>query len=193
MTSTRLVCRQADFVPGFAIGALAATEADMFALHLATCAACRGELDALRPVIASFVGWPSDVLRPSASLWERLSERIADDATKPPAASTQAMRSRKPVAWKEAAPGLSYKLLATDVATDRVSMLVRLDPGVEYPPHRHAGREELHLLHGELMIDNQKLVPGDYYCAEDGTVDAHVWSETGCTCVLITSSRDELH
>ena len=74
-----------------------------------------------------------------------------------------------------------------------MSMLVRLDPGVDYPPHRHAGREELHLLHGELMIDDQKLVPGDYYCAEDGTVDARVWSETGCTCVLITSSRDELH
>ena len=192
MTSTRLVCHQADLVPGFAIGALSSTEAEKFAVHLATCAACRGELDTLRPVIASFVGWPSDVLRPSASLWERLSERIANDATKPPVASTQAMRSRKPVAWKEAAPGLSYKLLATDVATDRVSMLVRLDPGVDYPPHRHAGREELHLLHGELMIDDQKLVPGDYYCAERGTVDARVWSETGCTCVLITSSRDEL-
>ena len=29
-------------------------------------------------------------------------------------------------------------------------MLVRLAPGAAYPPHRHAGVEELHLLEGEL-------------------------------------------
>jgi len=28
-------------------------------------------------------------------------------------------------------------------------MLVRLAPGAEYAPHRHAGAEELHLLGGE--------------------------------------------
>jgi hypothetical protein len=74
----------------------------------------------------------------------------------------------------------------------RVSMLVRLQPGVSYPPHRHAGREELHLLHGELWIDDRKLYPGDYYDAEPGTADSRVWSETGCTCVLITSLNDKL-
>ena len=69
-------------------------------------------------------------------------------------------------------------------------MLVRLGPGVDYPPHRHAGVEELHLLHGELVVDDKKLYPGDYYRAEAGSADARVWSETGCTCVLITSTRD---
>ena len=29
-------------------------------------------------------------------------------------------------------------------------MLVRLAPGTDYPPHRHAGVEELHLLDGEI-------------------------------------------
>jgi anti-sigma factor ChrR (cupin superfamily) len=92
--------------------------------------------------------------------------------------------------WIEAAPGISCKLLATDTEKNRVSMLVRLAPGTEYPPHRHAGVEELHLLHGELMIGDRKLYPGDYNRAEAGTVDHRVWSETGCTCVLITSYRD---
>ena len=71
-------------------------------------------------------------------------------------------------------------------------MLVRLAPGAEYPPHEHAGTEELHLLDGELWIDSRKLYPGDYNRAEVGTGDKRVWSETGCTCVLITSTADIL-
>jgi anti-sigma factor ChrR (cupin superfamily) len=71
-------------------------------------------------------------------------------------------------------------------------MLVRLAPGGEYPPHTHAGLEELHLLEGELWIDDRKLYPGNYNRAEPGTGDKRVWSETGCMCVLITSTRDIL-
>ena len=71
-------------------------------------------------------------------------------------------------------------------------MLVRLAPGAEYPPHRHAGIEELYLLHGELTIDDKKLYPGDYNRGEPGTADQRIWSETGCTCVLLTSTRDVL-
>src|SRR5688572_33418484 len=62
--------------------------------------------------------------------------------------------------WELAAPGISCRLLATDAESKRVSMMVRLDPGTDYPPHRHAGREELYLLHGELMIDEKKVCPG---------------------------------
>jgi len=54
---------------------------------------------------------------------------------------------------------------------DRVSMLVRLAPGAAYPPHRHAGIEELYLLDGELMIDDKTLHPGDYNRALPGTGD----------------------
>jgi len=94
--------------------------------------------------------------------------------------------------WEEAAPGISCKLLATDTEKDRVSMLVRLAPGAAYPAHRHAGVEELHLLHGELMVDDKKLYPGDYIRAEAGSADSRVWSETGCTCVLLTSTKDAI-
>jgi anti-sigma factor ChrR (cupin superfamily) len=90
------------------------------------------------------------------------------------------------------APGISCKLLATDTEQSRTSLLVRLAPGVDYPPHSHAAVEELHLLDGELWIDDRKLHPGDYNRAEPGSMDRRVWSETGCTCVLITSSRDAL-
>jgi anti-sigma factor ChrR (cupin superfamily) len=128
-------------------------------------------------------------LRPSASVWKRLENRIWADIGVPALLSLE--RWPEPP-WKEVANGIFCKLLATDTERDRVSMLVRLAPGTDYPPHRHAGVEELHLLHGELMIDDRKVYPGDYNRAEPGSSDSRVWSETGCSCVLVTSIRDEL-
>jgi anti-sigma factor ChrR (cupin superfamily) len=174
---------------GFAIGALPADEAKAFATHLTTCAACRNDVDALRRVVSSFAAWPRDVLRPTAALWERLSERITGEGSD---RSQTAEPAKRRFEWTDVAPGISCKVLATDMVNDRVSMLVRLQPGVDYPAHRHGGREELHLLDGELWIDDRKLHPGDYYSAERGSIDTRVWSETGCTCVLVTSLSDEL-
>jgi hypothetical protein len=52
--------------------------------------------------------------------------------------------------------------------------------------------EELHLLDGELWIEDRKLVPGGHNYGPPGHTDVRVWSETGCTCVLITSTEDAL-
>jgi anti-sigma factor ChrR (cupin superfamily) len=92
--------------------------------------------------------------------------------------------------WEDVAPGISSKILSSDTELDRVTMLVRLAPGACYPPHTHAGVEELHLLQGELWIEDRKLYAGDYNRSEVGTSDVRVWSETGCTCLLITSPSD---
>jgi len=174
----------------YALQALPAGEAGGVEAHLAACAECRRELETLRPTICAFVSWPTDVLRAPASLWERLTRRIATETGEDPFVPPP--RQRTESEWQEVAPGISCKLLATDAEEHRVSMLVRLAPGTDYPPHRHGGVEELHLLHGELLIDGKTLYPGDFIRAEPGSVDHRVWSETGCTCVLITSTRDEL-
>jgi anti-sigma factor ChrR (cupin superfamily) len=174
----------------YALEALPPGEASSLEAHLSACADCRREMETLRPTVDAFVSWPTDVLRPSSSLWGRLAQRIAAETGGKPAAAP-AGRWVEPE-WKEVAPGISCKLLATDAERHRISMLVRLAPGTDYPPHRHAGVEELHLLNGELWIDDRKLYPGEYSRAEPGTSDARVWSETGCTCVLVTSTRDEL-
>ncbi len=175
----------------YALRALPSSELPAVEAHISACADCQQEVETLRPIIGAFVSWPTDVLRPSESLWERLARRIAAETGQEPVVPAP-QPSAEP-SWEEAAPGLSYKLLATDTEKDRVSLLVRLAPGAHYPPHRHAGVEELYLLHGELMIDDKKLYPGDYNRAEAGSADQRVWSETGCTCVLLTSTRDVFH
>ena len=125
---------------------------------------------------------------PDPSLRERLVQRIGTKAE----GVEQRVAPWSEPDWNEVSPGIFCKLLANDAGRQRVSMLVRLLPNVAYPPHIHAGLEELHLLEGELWIDDRLLHAGDYNRAEAGTSDRRVWSATGCTCVLVTSTDDVL-
>jgi anti-sigma factor ChrR (cupin superfamily) len=183
-------CPQSPQVSAYALHALPPDEAAALEAHMATCSRCRQELEMLRPVADSFVFWPTDVLRPAASLRQRLARRIADETGGDPAVLPVPPWNEP--AWEEVAPGIFCKLMSTDTKEHRVSMLVRLLPGVEYPAHTHAGLEELFLLDGELWINDRKLYPGDYNRAEAHSADKRVWSETGCTCVLVTSTQDVL-
>ena len=70
-------CPQSPQVAAYAVQALSPHEAAAVESHLASCAECQQELEILRPVVDSFVHWPTNVLRPSASLRERLARRIA--------------------------------------------------------------------------------------------------------------------
>ena len=128
------------------------------------------------------------IASPDPSLRERLVQRIGAKA----GGVEQRVAPWSEPDWNEVSPGIVCKLLANDAGRQRVSMLVRLLPNVAYPPHIHAGLEELHLLEGELWIDDRLLHAGDYNRAEAGTSDRRVWSATGCTCVLVTSTDDVL-
>ena len=184
-------CDQSAQVSAYLMQVLPSNEAAAVEAHIASCSQCRQELETLRPVADSFVFWPNDVLRPPTPLRERLARRIAAEAGAAAVAPPAGRQWDEP-AWEEVAPGIFCKLMATDTKEHRVSMLVRLLPGVEYPAHTHAGLEELFLLDGELWINDRKLYAGDYNRAEAGSADTRVWSETGCTCVLITSTQDIL-
>ena len=183
-------CEQSEMTCAYALQVLPISEVHVILAHIGSCPDCLRELESLRPVVNQLVSWPTDVLRPSSSLQTRLALRIAEESSTPPVLPT-AQRWSEP-AWEQVAPGIECKLLATDTERHRVSMLVRLAPGASYPGHRHADVEELHLLDGELWIDKRRLSPGDYYDAPPGSGDDIVWSETGCTCVLVTSTNDTL-
>jgi anti-sigma factor ChrR (cupin superfamily) len=178
-----------ELVSLYALQVLPSDEVPAVEAHLAACADCRRELETL---VGAFVAWPTDVLRPSTSLWDRLARRIAAETGQAPLQPAPEREGPPRPEWYEAAPGISCKLLATDAETRRVSMLVRLEAGADYPPHTHAGVEEVYMLDGVLLVDDKTLHPGDHLRSEPGTSDARVWSETGCTCVLITSTRDIL-
>ena len=183
-------CGQSEAACAYALQALPASEVAAAEAHIAACPHCQRELESLRSVIDRFVAWPTDVLRPPASLRARLAFRIAEETGNSPALPPTP-RWPEPE-WEQVAPGIECKLLATDAELHRVSTLVRLAPGTSYPAHTHADVEEVYLLDGELWIDERKLVPGDYNYGAPGAGDDRIWSETGCTCLLVTSTSDIL-
>ena len=179
-----------ELVSLYALHALPADEHAAVEAHISACADCRQELERLRPVIDSIAAWPSHELSPSPSLWDRLAQRIAaETGTQPALPAPQRWADAE---WKEVASGISCKLLATDTEKSRVAMLVRLAPGAEYVAHRHVGIEECYVLEGALIIDDKMFYPGDYRQADAGSVDHRTWSDTGCSCLVITSSRDAI-
>ena len=183
-------CNHSETTSAYALRALSTDELAAAEAHIAGCSDCRRELDELRTITGRFAAWPTDVAAPPPSLRERLAERVSAETGADPVVPPMPEWSEP--AWEKVAPGIECKLLATDEERHRVSMLVRLEPNASYPPHTHAGVEELHLLDGELWIDERKLYPGDYNYGAPGAGDDLVWSETGCTCVLVTSSKDML-
>ena len=183
-------CERSEVTCAYAAQALPASEIAAAEAHIARCPDCQRELESLRPVVDSFASWPTDVLRPAALLQARLALRIAEETGKQPVLPPASQWSEPE--WEQVALGIECKLLASDTERHRVSMLVRLAPGASYPAHTHAGVEELHLLDGELWIDERKLFPGDYNYGAPGAGDERVWSETGCTCLLVTSTKDIL-
>ncbi len=183
-------CEMAELVSAYTLQVLPASDVPAIQAHIASCPDCQWESESLGPVVRRLISWPTDVLRPPPDLQSRLARRIAEETDTP-----SVVPSARPWAepeWEQVAPGIECKLLATDQARHRVSMLVRLAPGARYPDHTHAGTEELHLLDGELWTDERKLRPGDYSYGAPGDHDGRVWSETGCTCLLITSTKDVL-
>jgi anti-sigma factor ChrR (cupin superfamily) len=183
-------CERSEVTCAYAAQALAASEVAAAEAHITSCPDCQRELESLRPLVNRFVSWPTDVLRPTTSLQGRLALRIAEESGNHPVLPPTRQWSEPE--WEQVAPGIECKLLASDAERHRVSMLVRLAPGASYPGHTHASVEELHLLDGELWIDERKLFPGDYNYGAPGTGDERVWSEKGCTCLLVTSTKDSL-
>ena len=183
-------CESVERASAYALQILPSSEVAVTEAHIASCPACRREVESLSPLVKLFVSWPTDVLRPTTSLQTRLALRIAEETARQPVLPQ--LRQWSEPDWKQVAPGIECKMLATDMERHRVSMLIRLAPGVSYPPHTHASVEELHLLDGELWIDERKLFPGDYNYGTPGASDERVWCETGCTCLLVTSTKDIL-
>src|SRR5688572_7516273 len=126
-------CPQSELTCGYAAQALAPDEAAAAEAHIASCPDCQQELESLRPVVNRFVCWPTDVLRPPASLQSQLALRIAAETGKQP--TPVPARPWSDPEWELVAAGIECKLLATDIQRHRVSMLVRLAPGASYPAH----------------------------------------------------------
>jgi anti-sigma factor ChrR (cupin superfamily) len=87
--------------------------------------------------------------------------------------------------WRPSAmaPGVFVKDIAV---TDGWEMqIVRFEPGARVPVHSHERPEFIFVLEGELVQAGRRLGRGWASVAGAGSVDADVFSETGCVFVLV--------
>src|SRR5687767_13669215 len=106
-SAAQLECDHIDRVHSYALGSLPADQMRVVEAHLRNCAGCRKVVELLRPVIDNFHEWPTDILKPSGSLWNRLVDRIGIEQSAPTPDSV--LRSPEP-AWNAVAPGIYCKI-----------------------------------------------------------------------------------
>jgi anti-sigma factor ChrR (cupin superfamily) len=87
-------------------------------------------------------------------------------------------------------PGVRMKILALDKARDRVTMLVRGDPGATYPAHRHTGPEECYVIRGSLVVEGQLLRAGDFHHAEGESDHGELHTDEGVEVLLVAAASD---
>lgn len=93
--------------------------------------------------------------------------------------------------WIDMAPGISIKILFQDSEKASTTLLVRLQPGAAYPPHRHRGTEECLVLEGDLHVDGTVLHTGDFTVSFDDRIHTDTHSSEGCLLLINSPMNDE--
>lgn len=89
-------------------------------------------------------------------------------------------------------PGIFSKVLFNDTRRGYTTALVRITAGTHYPPHKHAGVEELYLLEGDLNVEGVSMRPGDYCRGEAGSIHGEIFTNGGCLFMVSSSQHDEI-
>lgn len=97
------------------------------------------------------------------------------------------------VAWEAFAPvpGVSVGKFYTDYQKREVVYFIRAEAGVRFPCHQHAGKEEMLVLEGDLLVDKKTYSIGELVRSAPGS--SHQPSTlTGCTLFLRSSFEDAI-
>ncbi len=84
--------------------------------------------------------------------------------------------------------GVSLAILYLDLAKREATALVRAEPGVQYPLHRHTTDEEIYMLEGDLVVDGVTYKVGDYIRSK--STSNHSPSTVGGCMFLVRASID---
>jgi hypothetical protein len=122
---------------------------------------------------------------PSPAVRDALLTRIA-------APSNHTITSADGVWVETSVPGVRRKILAIDWMRDRVTMLLRAEPGARYPAHRHSGPEECYVISGSLNVEGQLLRAGDFHHADAESDHSDLWTDEGAEVLIVSAASDFL-
>ncbi len=137
---------------------------------------------------AALIGYGADPLDPSTSLKDKLLQRI--QASQLPPCRLSATRFCD-LQWQpHPVAGVDVAILNVDETRREALSLFRAQDPTVYPVHRHAGPEEILVLHGDLQVGSFYLQAGDYIRSETGSAHSHA-TVNGCLCVARTCLDDQ--
>lgn len=123
-------------------------------------------------------------------LFEQIGEPLAQESTPPEPSDLWAMQA-KDLSWRShVVPGVEVAVMHRDKQTRTVVGLLRVEPGVRYPLHRHAGVEEIYMLRGDLQVNQTTYGPGDYLRSAPGSSHDPI-TRSGCEFFFRASLEDE--
>jgi anti-sigma factor ChrR (cupin superfamily) len=131
----------------------------------------------------------ANLLSPQAaqSIKTRLMQRIASEPAAQSAQPVKVVSIKRDDAWVSLSKKIQVKVLHDDGTT--LSWLLKLLPGGHLPEHDHAdGSEECMVLEGQLSINGEAFVCGDYQIAHPGSVHYEVASQHGALVFLNSPS-----
>jgi anti-sigma factor ChrR (cupin superfamily) len=178
----------------YAFGMLESESAAQIAQHLETgCAVCTEELQAVTGLVVALSS-AVDVVAPAPDLKDRLLARVRTEkpSVEQPESGIYVVRGGQGK-WKETPwKGITYLRLYYDRTTGFATSLLRVEPGSQYPAHRHRGVEQSWVVEGSCRIGSVTIRAGDYACAAAGTEHGVLVSDDGCLLLMVSSAKDEV-
>lgn len=86
--------------------------------------------------------------------------------------------------------GIQVKRLAVNEEKGYLMILLKAEPGAQYPPHHHYGAEECYVIEGDLFVEGEYLGPGDFHHADGGSDHGPLITKNGCTLLLVVDPKD---
>ncbi|WP_293271281.1 MULTISPECIES: cupin domain-containing protein [unclassified Microcoleus] len=163
----------------------------------------QSELAAFQTAISA-IAYTAPAVPVAPDLKNRLFQRIAELPTTAESVNAQPIvtsptennppslivRSQN-VRWKAySVPGISIGKLYIDKEKRQITCLMRLEPGVTFPLHRHADSEEVFVLEGDLIVEGEVCHQGDYIRSVPGSTHSPV-TEGGCLLLIKSSTNNE--
>jgi hypothetical protein len=187
-----------ELAPLYALNLLDEAERAWVEQQLADCPELADELAGYEDAVAA-MPYSAPVAPLPTDLKQRLFDRLqlpdpapdqpaADSA--PLAAALLTVRSQN-LKWRShPTPGVKVAIFDRDLSRREISGLLKAEPGVTYPLHRHAATEEILMLEGDLVADGEVYGALDYIRSLPDSVHAP-YTTGGCMFFFRTSMDDE--
>ncbi len=185
-----------ELAPLYALDLLDETERAWVEQQIADCPELADELAGYEAGMAT-MPYSLPALPVAANLKERLFDRLQLPtpklATKPHdlASAFRVVRSQK-LKWRlHSRPGVQIAIVHRDVNRREISGLLKAEPGVTYPVHRHAATEEILMLEGDLTLNGEVYGALDYIRSLPDSVHQPSHTTNGCMFFFRTSMDDD--